>query len=76
MIEKMYKSLYCLPHHECLHLSSTGVRNTAPINIMHLLEWFTSLLAFFNYFFFSSVDKKRNYPTLVSDKTLIARNVF
>lgn len=62
MIEKMYQSLYCLPLHERLHLSLINLFDWSEkyspkvqiINIMHLLEWFTtcSLLAIFNYYFF------------------------
>lgn len=53
MIEKMYKSLYCLPLHERLHLSLINLFDWSEkysskvqiINIMHLLEWFTTSVA-------------------------------
>lgn len=80
----MHKLVSCLTLHERLHLSLSNLfdwsrkysSNVQLINILHLLEWFTGLLAIFNYFFSSSVKTKYDYPAQVSDKTLIARNVF
>lgn len=58
MTEKMDKLVSCLTLHERIHLSLSNLFDWSRkysstvqlINSLHLLEWFTGLLAIFNYF--------------------------